>query len=117
MRLPPMCHWRQPSRWVNEEGVSRHRHAGAVVLVGGWSKGACCRDHSAGRRCDSLPDFWARWPPSRKGLEMTMDHDGRMLADALENPVLGAQIDILQVVAKLRYLADRLDTTLKIAND
>ena len=46
-----------------------------------------------------------------------MDHDGRMLADALENPVLGAQIDILQVVAKLRYLADRLDTTLKIAND
>lgn len=46
-----------------------------------------------------------------------MDHDGRMLADALENPALGAQIDILQVVAKLRYLADRLDATLKIAND
>ena len=48
---------------------------------------------------------------------MTIDHDGRMLADALENPVPGAQVDLQQVAAKLRYLADRLDATLKIAND
>lgn len=48
---------------------------------------------------------------------MTIDHDGRMLADELENLASGAQIDLSQVAAKLRYLADRLDATLKIAND
>lgn len=48
---------------------------------------------------------------------MTIDHDGRMLADTLEDPASGAQVDLSQVAAKLRYLADRLDATLKIAND
>lgn len=48
---------------------------------------------------------------------MTTPLDGRSLADELDNPQSTRHINLLEISAALRALSDKLEATLKVAND